>query len=92
MSRRANCWDNAVAESFFATLKKELLEELRGKNREQSSQLLVNYIEAYYNRKRLHSSLGYQTPIRHEENWKAKRLSASKPERPDDTLWELVDG
>ena len=62
MSRRGNCWDNAVAESFFATLETELLVDLTGQNREAVGQAVFEYIEVYYNRKRLHSTLGYETP------------------------------
>ena len=68
MSRKGNCWDNAVVESFFATLKDEL-EILDGLIRDPE-QLLYDiwmWIEGYYNRKRLHSSIGYSTPIAFEE-------------------------
>lgn len=93
MSRRANCWDNAVAESFFSTLKKELKQELIGKNRDQIRQELVAYIEGYYNRKRLHSTIGYRTPVAHEDLWLAAgkneeaRRRARQKEEP---LWEMV--
>lgn len=66
MSRRANCWDNAVAESFFATLETELLDDLVGKGREEVEQAVFQYIEVYYNRERLHSTLGYETPCAFE--------------------------
>lgn len=68
MSRRANCWDNAVAESFFATLETELLDELAGQGREAVMQAVFEYIEGYYNRVRLHSTLGYLTPCAFEAN------------------------
>ena len=84
MSRRANCWDNAVAESFFATLKKELSYELVGKNRAQIRQEVVFFIEGYYNRKRLHSSLGYKTPLKHEEDWNSSQTAKKE------SLWEMV--
>jgi transposase InsO family protein len=62
MSRKGNCWDNACAESFFKTLKREL-EELDGrKNRGEVRGAVFEYIEAYYNRVRLHSRLGYKPP------------------------------
>jgi transposase InsO family protein len=61
MSRRANCWDNAVAESFFATVEKELQEDIPA-TREIAHGRVFAFIEGYYNRKRLHSSLGYRTP------------------------------
>jgi transposase InsO family protein len=62
MSRTGNCWDNAVAESFFATLKTELVYRQRWANRLDVRQAVFEYIEAFYNRRRLHSSLGYRTP------------------------------
>ena len=62
MSRKACCWDNAVAESFFGTLKQELVYHCHFKTREEAKSAIFNYIEAFYNRVRLHSTLGYQTP------------------------------
>ncbi len=62
MSRVGNCWDNAVAESFFATMKVELGEEIEDKSGAQIRPILFAYIEGYYNTLRLHSSLGYRTP------------------------------
>ena len=63
MSRKGNCWDNACAESFFKTLKWEL-DILDGKNTKQEVRTGVfEYIEAYYNRRRRHSAIGYATPL-----------------------------
>ena len=62
MSRKGNCWDNAVAESFFSTLKTELVQPRRWSTRLQLRTAVFEYIEVFYNRRRLHSSLGYQTP------------------------------
>lgn len=62
MSRRANCWDNAVAESFFATLKRELVHHADWHTREQARSAVFYYLEAWYNRRRRHSALGYQSP------------------------------
>lgn len=62
MSRKGNCWDNAVMESFWATLKTELVHHERFATREQARAAIFEYIEMFYNRKRLHSSLGYQSP------------------------------
>jgi hypothetical protein len=62
MSRKGNCWDNAVAESFFATLKNELIHGRRWVSRLELRAAVFEYIEAFYNRRRLHSSLGYKTP------------------------------
>jgi putative transposase len=62
MSRKGNCWDNAPMESFFGTAKSELVHHQRYPTREAAKRDLFAYIEAYYNRQRLHSALGYITP------------------------------
>jgi putative transposase len=62
MSGKGDCWDNAVAESFWATLKNELVNHERYATREQARASIFEYIEVFYNRQRLHSSLGYQSP------------------------------
>jgi putative transposase len=62
MSRKGNCWDNACAESFWATLKKELVNHEQYATRAQARQSIFEYIEVFYNRQRLHSSLGYLSP------------------------------
>lgn len=62
MSRKGDCWDNAVVESFFATLTKELLALDRFETRRTASRAIFVFIEVWYNRQRLHSALGYQTP------------------------------
>lgn len=62
MSRRGNCWDNAVAESFFATLKTELVYASRWHTREELRKALFEYIESFYNTRRLHSAIGYRAP------------------------------
>lgn len=62
MSRKGNCWDNAVAESFFATLKTELVRDIDFLTREHARRELFAYIEGFYNRRRRHSSLGYASP------------------------------
>lgn len=67
MSRKGNCWDNAPAESFFATLKKELIYPIGDCTRFQVERELFEYIEAYYNTIRLHSSLGYLSPLEFEK-------------------------
>ena len=59
MSRKANCWDNAIAESFFHTLKVELIHECIYKTREQARQGIFQYIEGYYNNSRIHSAIDY---------------------------------
>jgi len=62
MSRKGNCWDNAVSESFFATLKKELVRNHVFESRAAASDAVFEYIEVFYNRQRSHSTLGYATP------------------------------
>jgi transposase InsO family protein len=62
MSGKGDCWDNAVMESFWATLKTELVHHERYATREQARQSIFEYIEVFYNRQRLHSSLGYVSP------------------------------
>ena len=67
MSRKGNCWDNAVAESFFATLKLELVYETQWRTREEARRALFEYIELFYNRQRRHSALGYLCPSQFEQ-------------------------
>lgn len=71
MSRRADCWDNAPMESFFASLKKELVHGADFATREQARAAVVEYIEVFYNTKRRHSSLGYVSPAEYERTEKA---------------------
>ena len=66
MSRRGNCWDNAPMESFFASLKKELVHDEDYATREEAKASIFEYIEAFYNRVRRHSSLGYVAPDEYE--------------------------
>ena len=72
MSRRANCWDNAVAESFFATLKVELVYQTRWSTRAQARSEVFEYIEIFYNRRRRHSALGYLSPDEFERRRQRK--------------------
>ncbi|WP_371878163.1 IS3 family transposase [Chitinophaga nivalis] len=62
MSRKGNCWDNAVAESFFKTLKTELVYQNKFVDKAEAALAVFEYIEIWYNRKRLHSTLGYMSP------------------------------
>ncbi len=62
MSRKGNCWDNAIAESFFHTLKVELVHENNYETRCSAKQSIFQYIEEYYNRKRMHSGIDYKVP------------------------------
>jgi transposase InsO family protein len=66
MSRRGNCWDNAPVESFFGTLKQELVNRCRFATREAARREVFEYIEVWYNRQRRHSSLGYVSPAAFE--------------------------
>jgi transposase InsO family protein len=66
MSSKGNCYDNAPVESFFSTLKRELVYRVSYKTREEAEQSLFEYIEVFYNRQRRHSSLGYLSPMQFE--------------------------
>ena len=68
MSRKANCYDNAMMEAFWSTLKVELIYRREFDNQTQVRQALFEYIEVFYNRHRLHSALGYRTPAGFENN------------------------
>jgi putative transposase len=67
MSRKGNCWDNAVAESFFHTLKTELIYLEEYDTREQAQTAVFEYIEVFYNRQRCHSANGYLAPLAYEQ-------------------------
>jgi len=71
MSRAGDCWDNAVAESFFATLKTELVAETPWRTRDEARAAVFQYIEMWYNPRRRHSSLGYRSPIDFEDRHNA---------------------
>ena len=68
MSRKGHCWDNAVAESFFHTLKTELTHHEQYQTRTQAKERVFKYIEVFYNRRRRHSHLDYQAPMTFEMN------------------------
>jgi transposase InsO family protein len=68
MSRRADCWDNAPMESFFASLKKELVHHEDYHTREEAQASIFEYIEVFYNRQRRHSTLGYMSPAEYERS------------------------
>ena len=76
MSRKGNCWDNAVAESFFGTLKQERVQWCSYQSRLAAQQDILRYIVMHYNSKRLHSTLGYMSPMNYEANWMKIRLTA----------------
>ena len=67
MSKKGDCWDNAVAESFFHTLKVELIHRMKFKTREEAKAKIFEYVEMYYNTKRAHSTLGYLSPFEYEK-------------------------
>lgn len=67
MSRRGDCWDNAPMESFFATLKKELVHHESYRTRAEARASVFEYIEVFYNRVRRHSALGYRSPAEYEQ-------------------------
>ena len=69
MSRKGNCWDNAVGESFLHTLKVELVNRCRFKTREEAKREIFEYVEMYYNRKRAHSALNYLSPFEFEKQF-----------------------
>lgn len=66
MSRKGDCWDNAVSESFFHSLKTELVHHERFRTRAEANQAIFEYIEVFYNRQRLHSTNGYMSPVNYE--------------------------
>jgi len=73
MSRKGNCWDNAVAESFFSSLKKERIKKQIDKNRELATKDVADYIDAFYNRTRRHSHLGGVSPEQFEAAHQTRR-------------------
>jgi transposase InsO family protein len=71
MSRKGDCWDNAVAESFFHTLKAELVRDRNYKTRQEATADIFEYIEVFYNRQRRHSTLGFCSPAEFERRYYA---------------------
>jgi transposase InsO family protein len=71
MSRRGNCWDNAPVESFFSTLKREWVFHQRYRSRAEARQSIFDYIERFYNRHRIHTSIGDQSPMECEQQLEA---------------------
>ena len=69
MSRAGACWDNAVAESFFATLKVELVRDVAWPTRMAARHALFSYIEVFYDGERRHSALGHLSPMAFEREW-----------------------
>ena len=76
MSRKGDCWDNAVAESFFHTLKTQLIYDIRFDNFEEAERILFKYIEVYYNQRRKHSANDWKVPVhREQERYNLKKLA-----------------
>jgi len=82
MSRRGNCWDNAVAESFFGTLEIELFYGRPLQSRVATRAAVAEYIDGFYNVRRRHSFIGNVSPLEHELRWKAGELGGSAPGPP----------
>lgn len=82
MSRRGNCYDNAVVESFFATLKKERVYREKYAKRRDAESRIFHYIEGFYNPRRLHSTLAYASPNAYERAWDRDRSVSSTEETP----------
>ena len=76
MSRKADCWDNAVAESFFATLRAELVDAERYPTRDVAEESIGHYIDGFYNVERLHSHLDYVSPIEFELKMHVSRITS----------------
>jgi putative transposase len=76
MSRRGNCWDNAVAESFFSTLKTELVDHEDYVTHAEATASIGQYIEDFYNTTRRHATLGYLSPLEYELRFRSKRMAA----------------
>jgi putative transposase len=76
MSRKGDCWDNAVAESFFATIKGEMIDDEEFETRAEAKVAISDYIDAFYNVSRLHSTIGYVSPIEFELRLKSRREAA----------------
>ena len=70
MSRKGNCWDNAPSESFFHTLKTEMVHHEKFKTRSDAKQAIFEYIEVFYNRRRKHSTIGYVAPMEYDEAYR----------------------
>jgi transposase InsO family protein len=76
MSRTGDCWDNAVAESFFATLRAELVDDERYPTRQAAETSIGDYIDGFYNVERLHSHLDYVSPIEFELKERVAAIAA----------------
>ena len=77
MSRKGNCWDNAVMERFFGTLKSECTNDKNYKTRAEAKADVINFIEIFYNRQRLHSTLNYTSPVQYKTNFEDKVMGGA---------------
>ena len=77
MGRTGVCWDNAMAESFFAALKNELVYRVVLPTRKKARRLIAEYIEVFYNRTRIHSGIGYKTPAQVALEYQQNRSNAA---------------
>lgn len=77
MSAKGHCYDNAVAESFFHTMKTEHIYLTHYRTREEAKTSIFEYIEVFYNRLRLHSTLGYMSPLEFEKAWKNQNVEVA---------------
>ena len=77
MSRKGNCWDNAVTESFFGILKNELVHHERFATRQEAKDKIFDYIEVFYNRSRIHSATDYSAPAEYEARYQAQLKEAA---------------
>ena len=78
MGTVGDCYDNALAESLFATVECELLQRVRLTNREEAKTAIFRFLEGFYNRRRRHSALGYVAPVEFERSWSEARVAAAK--------------
>lgn len=76
MSRKGNCYDNAPMESFWGTLKNELIHHRRYRTREEAISEITEYIEVFYNRQRRQKRLGYLSPVAYEQLFYRQRMAA----------------
>ncbi len=77
MSRKGNCYDNAVSESFFATLKKELVYRIEYATHADARASIFEYIEVFYNRERMHSTLNYLSPVEFRQQWQLEQTKTA---------------
>jgi hypothetical protein len=92
MGRIGNCYDNAAMESFFATLKTELVRGQPFNTRQEAKQALFDYIEIFYNRQRLHSSLGYRSPVDYEAQLMVENTAPYVSEKSGQDQFTQVPG